>query len=109
MTLSKTRYVAGALFAAILLAGSAPAQRRVFTNDDVASAPPPAASQPAAAAPAQPAPGAPMSAAEADWRQAMQLQSQLNSIYEQLDVVAEREPDPQRKLQWSEMANSIIH
>lgn len=48
MILSKTRYVAVALFVALLLAGSANAQRRVFTNEDIQSAPSPAPATPAA-------------------------------------------------------------
>jgi len=116
MILSKKRYVAGALFVAILLAGSAHAQRRVFTNDDVATTPLPAAAPPAPAAPAgtaaqparaEPAPGTPMSAAEAEWRQAMQLQSNLNAVYEALDMIVQKETNPQRQPQWTAMINCI--
>ena len=113
MILSRKKYLAVALFAAILLAGSAHAQRRVFTNDDVATTPPPAAAAPAPAAtgsqpaPAAPAPGTPMSAAEADWKQAMQLQSNLNAVYEALDMIVQKETNPQRQPQWTAMINCI--
>ena len=104
MIFSRMKYVTVALFAALLLASSAYGQRRVFTNDDLTSAPPAAASQPAPAASAE---VSTMSVAEADWKQAMQFQAHLNTVYEELDMIAEKESNPQRKQQWTEMINCI--
>ncbi|MBI4480448.1 MAG: hypothetical protein HY651_10540 [Acidobacteria bacterium] len=96
------------LFAALFLSSSANAQRRTFTNDDVAPAPPPA---PAAAAEEAPAPSvAPDTSSPAlpstplaDLNRVKAIQAILMGLYDEIAVKAYEAADPELKKRWNDI------
>ena len=109
---SSVRHAAAALLAAILLASSANAQRRVLTNEDVATAPPPA---PAAATAEAPAPTvAPESSSAAlpstplaDLNRVKAIQKTLMELYDLFAVKAAEASDAELQKRWTDMNLSM--
>ncbi|MBI3934375.1 MAG: hypothetical protein HY316_06755 [Acidobacteria bacterium] len=113
MSISRSKCVATALFAALVLASAANAQRRVFTNEDVSTTPPPA-SAPAAesATPAAPpgatsresapaaAPGTPV----ADLNRAHALQGTLMDLFGEFTAKANEAADSAIQKRWTDMS-----
>ena len=112
MNSPSVRHAAAALFAAILLASSANAQRRVLTNEDVATAPPPA---PAAATAEAPAPTvAPESSSPAlpstplaDLNRVKAIQKTLMELYDLFAVKAAEASDAELQKRWTDMNQSM--
>jgi len=112
MILSKMKYVAVVLFAALLLASSAHAQGRVFTNEDIATTPPPAAVTPPlsdaavapGAAPAVAIPAAGMSTPVADLNRAVTLQATLMDLFGEFNGKALETSDAALKKRWTDMS-----
>jgi hypothetical protein len=112
------RSLAAVAFAVLLLSECASAQRRVFTNEDVETAPPPAAATPPApTATESPASTAPSPAGavdtsaarasgttpQADLNGVKAIQASLKELYDIFAVKASQAPSADLEKRWTEM------